>query len=89
MTVELSKIDGKGKYSIPDEQILFLTATTKLERTEVRTFSVTPAYSNCRLSALELTPDHFDTAAKVAHFRTLRQHDRSFTKLLMTSIRTR
>ena len=89
MTVELNNTDGKGKYSIPDEKVRLPTATAELERTEVRTFSVTPAYSNCRLSALELTPDHFDTAAKVAHFRTLRQHDRSFTKLFMTSIRTR
>ena len=90
MTRELITIDGKGKYSTPAEQIRFLTVARELDRTVVRTFSMTPAYSDYRLSeALELTPDHFDSATKAVRFRTPKQRDKSFTKLFMMSIWTR
>ena len=71
---ELSTIEGKRKYLTLDEQQQFLTASSELERPEVRTFCDTLAYTGCRISeALALTVDRVDISAKAITFQTLKQ----------------
>ena len=74
MDTELSTFDGKRKYLTLDEQQQYLTATSQLERPEVRTFCDTLAYTGCRISeALALTPERIDLSARAITFQTLKQ----------------
>ena len=74
MDTELSTFDGKRKYLTLEEQERFLSATSELERPEVRTFCDTLAFTGCRISeALALTPERIDLSAKAVIFQTLKQ----------------
>ena len=74
MDTELSTFDGKRKYLTLEEQERFLSATSELERPEVRTFCDTLAYTGCRISeALALTPERIDLSARAITFQTLKQ----------------
>ena len=74
MDTELSTFDGKRKYLTLEEQERFLSATSELERPEVRTFCDTLAFTGCRISeALALTPERIDLSAKAITFQTLKQ----------------
>ena len=74
MDTELSTFDGKRKYLTLEEQERFLSATSELERPEVRTFCDTLAFTGCRISeALALTPERIDLSARAITFQTLKQ----------------
>ena len=73
-------IDGKRKYLTRDEQDRFMVAAKQLDRAAVRTFCLTMAYTECRISeALVITVPAWQ------HVR--REHSRCYRRTYLDIVR--